>query len=716
VREFAIGPASATMLTATGAAAMLPSGASPPAHSLYTLTVAGSLQDYGTQAVSVPYSGVVSASQDGRYLSIAGYSTAAGTYFGASTVTTYVPPPMSIARAISVIDSAGNVFSTASVPQLSACDIKAAVWYPGNATLGNPPGFYVSGGLSTTSPSLCGGLYWVPMPNGISGPAGAPVLIAAHTSGGSSTNWKALTCMTVWQDTLYACKMYGSGTGGGIVFPSVGSKQQPTSTQSLQLLFPMSGSQTGTDPRAIVFVPSPPSADYVPGSPFTLYVADANAGLSVVACTSTQICTQSVTYVTCLPGTISGAVCTGNKMVSAALVTGSDGAMYVAVVTPTGLWLWPATNTGAYANANGNCCAGADGANPAKACCWAGGAAVATPAPNVEFRGVAAAPVVPGSAPTPSASPSITPSVTGTSSMTPLPSASLSATPTISTTPSFTPSITATNTPSSTVSLSRTPSITATPSATQTPSQTPTLSITPSSTSVPNVLVNFAVAIKPTGTVLTPAYMASAKSALALISTSFAQLLSVSPSLVRVINITDLATGDTVVVASGRLLRAAPAPARRELAAPGSLGVSINCAVDLGKTPTQDVLRNFSAVLSTPAAVNKAAAGVGTALASFASLPASSFAASVPATSVVVSNSQFAVDGTVVVSGATGASSSVVGGGAGGGVAAALLLALSIWTVRSYQKHKRLGNDRRRVRARRQGQVLSTTQALLLLF
>ena len=199
--------------------------------------------------------------------------------------------------------------------------------------------------------------------------------------------------------------------------------------------------------------------------------------------------------------------------------------------------------------------------------------------------------------------------------------------------------------------------------------------------------MNFAVAIKPTGTVLTPAYMATAKSALALISTSFAQVLAVSPSLVRILNITDLATGDTVVVTSGRLLRAS-ALSRALGGAAGSQGVSINCAIDLGKTPTEAALKNYSTVLATPAAVSKAAASVGAALATFANLPGA-FTATVPATSVVVTNSQFSVDGTIVVAGATGASSSTVAGGAGGGVAAALALALTIWTVRSYRKHKR---------------------------
>ena len=219
---------------------------------------------------------------------------------------------------------------------------------------------------------------------------------------------------------------------------------------------------------------------------------------------------------------------------------------------------------------------------------------------------------------------------------------------------------------------------------------------------MPDVLVNFQVAIKPSSTVLTPAYMASAKAALAQISTGIAQTLAVSPALVRVINITDAATGDTVVLSTNstvRLLRASSLA--RALGAAGSLGVSINCAVNVGKTPEEAQVLNFSAVLATPAAVSRAVAGVSAALASFAQLPASTFAVSVPATSVVLTNSRFVSAAVVVAGGTTGASSSTVAGGAGGGVAAALLLALMIWTVRSYRKHKSLPCCRDRGRERR---------------
>ena len=721
VVEYGIGAvgSGAPLLAATGAAAALPGGATVPAHSNYRLTLAGDQQDYGMGWDGAHYSGSISTSSDGQYVVMGGYSAPAGALLGASSAATYAPPSSNFSRSIAIVDFAGNVVSTVSVPGLLTSDIKQAYLYMGPQA-GGVPGFYVTGGVSDTisgTATVVGGLFWVPMPNGVTGSPGAISTIATAPTGGSATNVKSLNAITVFQDNIYVGKNYGSIPGSAAIMCASATGGMPTSTTSLATFFTATA-QTGSDFRGIVFIASPPSTTYVGGGAVTMYLADAIQGLSVIACAGPQSCNPSPTYTTCLPGaTISAGICTtGNKFLGATMSVGVDGAIYVAVATSTSIWLWPAVNTGPYVSSTGSCCQ----VSTAGSCCWAGGnAAVLTAPTNVQFRGVAMAPVVPGSAPTPTATPSTTPSVTPTASYTSFPSDSMTATPSISSTPSLTSTAslsattTASATPTPTPSVTSTPSLSATPTSSMTASQTPTLSVTPSSTSVPDVLVNFAISIIPTGTSITPANLANSPSALAQIKNSLTRTLALQElqegSTVTVKNITDIATGTVVVVTPPlRILRggaaAAPASAaddaveaveraaRRLPGTLGSLGVYVNCYADLGKTPSQSDLVNISTTLATPAAMAGALSAVRASVAASTGLSASYFVLAVPASSVSVANTLFSLSpgGPSGSSGSSPSSSpsSGVGGAVGGAIGGSIGLALAIWSARSYRKHK----------------------------
>ena len=269
--------------------------------------------------------------------------------------------------------------------------------------------------------------------------------------------------------------------------------------------------------------------------------------------------------------------------------------------------------------------------------------------------------------------PSPTPSPTGSTSFSATASPSPSVTPTHSST--STSSLTAT--PSTTPSISATPTSSATPSQSSTPSNTPTPSQTPSPTSVPNVQVAFSFTIVASSTVLRPSDIVRAPSVLLAISTSYANILSVSPATVFVRNITDIATNQVTVVS------------RRLGGSPGSAGVRVDVQVDLGKTPTEGATDAMIAVLSSPAAAQPLKDVIASVSAA-TGVAASVYSASVVASSVRLVNSPFLAAAPGAGSSSGGGSAGGGGGAVAGGIIGALALACAIWSYRSYSKHGKL--------------------------
>ena len=261
-------------------------------------------------------------------------------------------------------------------------------------------------------------------------------------------------------------------------------------------------------------------------------------------------------------------------------------------------------------------------------------------------------------------------------------------------TSSVTPSATPTGTPTTTASLSPSPSTTMSSTPTPTASITSTPSPTPSVTPVADVKVGFAFSIVPSagsGVPLRPSDILHYPAILQAISQSFATLLDVLPGQVQVVNVTDRATGAFL------------SPASRRLGGPGSQGVLVAVAVNLGKAPTELETDNIQTALSgattaagtpLPAAAGSAAgsplaaaaAAISAAVGSATNIAPSTFVTSAPS-GVTVANSPF-LSATVVSQGGGSGGSSAGGAGAiAGGIIAAISLACLIWGARSWSKH-----------------------------
>jgi hypothetical protein len=197
--------------------------------------------------------------------------------------------------------------------------------------------------------------------------------------------------------------------------------------------------------------------------------------------------------------------------------------------------------------------------------------------------------------------------------------------------------------------------------------------------------------------------MANKPTVLAQVSAAFAAQLSlpvasggsgvpVSASAVRVVNITDIATGATTTLPQGRRLGGAA----------GSAGVRFTTTVDLGSTGTQATAVALQTALAAMPPTAQAFTSVVVAVASAAGIPASALAAA-PGPPAIVANAPFTI---TTASGAASSSSSssssgVSAGGVVGGILAALALALFIWAWRSWAKHGVLPCFRDRVAEKR---------------
>ena len=237
--------------------------------------------------------------------------------------------------------------------------------------------------------------------------------------------------------------------------------------------------------------------------------------------------------------------------------------------------------------------------------------------------------------------------------------------------PSATPSATAS--PSASQTPSRTPTPTSSITASITPSNTASPSPTPSVTPVPDVVLSFAFAIAPAAAgALKPSDLAGQASVVAAITSGYAQLLSVSPSLVTVANFTDVATGAVVA--------ATPLPhARRLLGAPGSKGVSVSVIVALGKTPTQaETISLQTTLASASPRLASLQTAITASVASALQMPASAFVTSAPAAVNFVGSPYIASSTTIIA--AADNSAPATGGAAVGGVIGAVLLACAVWS------------------------------------
>ena len=95
---------------------------------------------------------------------------------------------------------------------------------------------------------------------------------------------------------------------------------------------------------------------------------------------------------------------------------------------------------------------------------------------------------------------------------------------------------------------------------------------------MPDVLFYFGVDVVPSSTTLSPSQVASYSGFLSSAAASFSSLLSVSPSLLYAVNVTDRATGAAVQVGVVRRLAGGGL---------GSAGVTVTFVIRLGKTPEQ---------------------------------------------------------------------------------------------------------------------------------
>jgi len=258
----------------------------------------------------------------------------------------------------------------------------------------------------------------------------------------------------------------------------------------------------------------------------------------------------------------------------------------------------------------------------------------------------------PSATPTPSRTP--TPTSSSTISTTPTPSTTVSPSPS----PSVTPTASTTSTPS--LSASPTPSVTssATPSQTQTPSTTP----------APDVLLGFSFTLGGVGgQAVTPATVLQAQVQGAIIS-QLSALLGLPTYLVKIVNVTDIATGQLTRVS------------RRLAPTPGSQGVSVSATANLGKVPTQTGVVALTAALG-GSNFTTALASVVQVLATSLGKPAAAFT-SAPGPRPTLTNAPFSLPAPPLAAGGGGGAtdnSAAVGGGVGGGIVAVLIV---LWLFR----------------------------------
>ena len=191
------------------------------------------------------------------------------------------------------------------------------------------------------------------------------------------------------------------------------------------------------------------------------------------------------------------------------------------------------------------------------------------------------------------------------------------------------------------------------------------------------------------GTVIDARAIAQNAAVISAIASNLSAAIGVSTSAVRVVNVTDIAT--SVVFRTGSRLLAG--------AAPGSLGVSITCTVNLGKGATAASIEAVQSALVSNS--NAALSAISRSVALNTGIPLSKLVPVAPtADSVRVSGPGAALVAATVVVQTREASSTLaadVGVGAGVGVAV-LLLGAALYVARSYKVHGKAPWQRDRAR------------------
>ena len=379
--EFGLAAGGALPLAATGSAAAMPS-----ASAAASFTLLGGAADVGQAA---PFSGLPALSSDGLYVTFAGYQAPAGTPVGTSTSSFSITnpgsqsgvsvavPPASLNRVIGYLDGAG---AFATVPGnlnsvLGALPIHSAFYLAQGAN----SGFFVTGGVSSATVSG-GGIFFVPMPSGIGGQMGTPSLVQVVQSGGTASNLKLPGWISQNAGILYETKIASGVSAGVYAFDAVSGAANQSSVPITNSL--------GYQPRQFAFVANSSGAT-------NLFVADGLSGLlyfpgCAPSLSGSRVCANSVALgVQKIPYPLSSGKTNDTALGVTSIVVG--GVPTVVVSFPSGLYLWPTTNTGPFVNATGTCCA-----NPlAGACCWANANAAITPPTNTLFRGLASVPSLP---------------------------------------------------------------------------------------------------------------------------------------------------------------------------------------------------------------------------------------------------------------------------------------------------------------------------------
>jgi hypothetical protein len=254
-------------------------------------------------------------------------------------------------------------------------------------------------------------------------------------------------------------------------------------------------------------------------------------------------------------------------------------------------------------------------------------------------------------------------------------------------TPSITPS------PSSTPSLSGSATISFTPTATAsvTASQTATPSRTASVTPVGDTLLLFSFSVAAAdGSALSASALAANAAVLGSVAANVGRAIGVDASMVRVVNVTDVATGAVVRVSR-----------RRALAAAGTLGVTFTVAANLGKTATSaSVAAKQAALASNFNSTSPFAAQIKADVAAAAGLPAASLGVA-PPSGVQLGGNTAGLSVVIIQAGggAVGADALAADAGIGAAIGVALiLLAFCLYSWRSQIVHGALPwqRDRRR--------------------
>jgi len=149
----------------------------------------------------------------------------------------------------------------------------------------------------------------------------------------------------------------------------------------------------------------------------------------------------------------------------------------------------------------------------------------------------------------------------------------------------------------------------------------------------------------------------------------FSSVLGLPTATIRIINVTDIASGAVTRVSRRRQLQPA--------AAPGSLGLSITLAANLGKVPSQAFAQGLLAALQGSNATSALTATTA-ALAAFRRVPAATFTAQ--SGPVSIANAPFSISQQIGAAVAGGGGSSGGSAAVGGGVAAGCVaLGLALW-------------------------------------